>query len=181
MVQINMSTREITVKVVYYGPARSGKTTNLVMLHELMNAEARGNMKVSAAASILKNAASTIAQKRAELILELMGNRGLGWEGDGYTGEEIEHQVRGGRVGVGETEPGDAPRVDVDDDHRGRVPAQGPVGLGLAGGDRIARNGHRLDAGFGSRRHLSGLDEGGTPRSSPGSSGGRSSRHPGPP
>jgi len=59
-----------------------------------ITAEARGNMKVSAAASILKNAASTIAQKRAELILELMGNRGLGWEGDGYTGEEIE-AVRG--------------------------------------------------------------------------------------
>ena len=44
MVQINMSTREITVKVVYYGPALSGKTTNLVMLHELMNADARGRM-----------------------------------------------------------------------------------------------------------------------------------------
>jgi hypothetical protein len=29
MVQINMSTKEITMKVVYYGPALSGKTTNL--------------------------------------------------------------------------------------------------------------------------------------------------------
>ena len=44
MVQINMSTREITVKVVYYGPALSGKTTNLQMLHELMSADARGRM-----------------------------------------------------------------------------------------------------------------------------------------
>ena len=34
MVQINMSEREITVKVVYYGPALSGKTTNLQKLHE---------------------------------------------------------------------------------------------------------------------------------------------------
>ncbi|MEE2665272.1 MAG: gliding motility protein [Myxococcota bacterium] len=44
MVQINMSTKEITVKVVYYGPALSGKTTNLVMLHELMDASTRGKM-----------------------------------------------------------------------------------------------------------------------------------------
>ena len=44
MVQINMATKEITVKVVYYGPALSGKTTNLVMLHELMDAETRGKM-----------------------------------------------------------------------------------------------------------------------------------------
>ncbi len=59
-----------------------------------ITAEARGNMKVSAAASILKNAASANAQKRAELILELMGSSGLGWEGEGYTEEEIE-AVRG--------------------------------------------------------------------------------------
>ncbi len=44
MVQINMATKEITVKVVYYGPALSGKTTNLVMLHQLMDAETRGKM-----------------------------------------------------------------------------------------------------------------------------------------
>ncbi|MBW2274884.1 MAG: gliding motility protein [Deltaproteobacteria bacterium] len=44
MVQINMANKEITVKVVYYGPALSGKTTNLQMLHELMNPSSRGNM-----------------------------------------------------------------------------------------------------------------------------------------
>jgi signal recognition particle receptor subunit beta len=44
MVQINMANKEITVKVVYYGPALSGKTTNLQMLHELMNPAARGSM-----------------------------------------------------------------------------------------------------------------------------------------
>lgn len=44
MVQINMSEREITVKVVYYGPALSGKTTNLQMLHQLLDADARGKM-----------------------------------------------------------------------------------------------------------------------------------------
>jgi len=44
MVQINMATKEITVKVVYYGPALSGKTTNLQQLHELMNPKTRGQM-----------------------------------------------------------------------------------------------------------------------------------------
>jgi hypothetical protein len=44
MVQINMQTKEITMKVVYYGPALSGKTTNLLQLHELMSADTRGNM-----------------------------------------------------------------------------------------------------------------------------------------
>ena len=44
MVQINMAEREITVKVVYYGPALSGKTTNLQQLHALIDKDARGKM-----------------------------------------------------------------------------------------------------------------------------------------
>ncbi len=44
MVQINMAEREITVKVVYYGPALSGKTTNLQQLHQLIEPAARGRM-----------------------------------------------------------------------------------------------------------------------------------------
>ena len=44
MVQINMANREISVKVVYYGPALSGKTSNLLKLHELMKPDARGKM-----------------------------------------------------------------------------------------------------------------------------------------
>ena len=44
MVQINMSEREITVKVVYYGPALSGKTTNLLQLHEMIANNSRGKM-----------------------------------------------------------------------------------------------------------------------------------------
>lgn len=39
-----MANKEITVKVVYYGPALSGKTTNLQKLHELMTPASRGNM-----------------------------------------------------------------------------------------------------------------------------------------
>jgi signal recognition particle receptor subunit beta len=44
MVQINMAAREITLKLVYYGPALSGKTTNLQKLHELLDQSARGKM-----------------------------------------------------------------------------------------------------------------------------------------
>ena len=43
-VQINMQEREITMKVVYYGPALSGKTTNLLQLHELISPSSRGKM-----------------------------------------------------------------------------------------------------------------------------------------
>ena len=52
-------------------------------------AESRGNAKVSAAASILKNAASRVAQNRAELLLEMLGHQGLGWEGDEYNADEL--------------------------------------------------------------------------------------------
>jgi signal recognition particle receptor subunit beta len=44
MVQINMASKEITLKVVYYGPALSGKTTNLQQLHALMDPAARSKM-----------------------------------------------------------------------------------------------------------------------------------------
>ena len=52
-------------------------------------AEAKGNVQVSAAASILKNSATRVAQTRSELTLELMGSQGLGWEGAPFTAEEI--------------------------------------------------------------------------------------------
>ena len=41
-----------------------------------------------------KLATDVLAQQRAELILELMGHQGLGWEGDGFTPEELD-AVRG--------------------------------------------------------------------------------------
>ena len=56
---------------------------------ERITAEARGNVEVTAAASILKNSATRVAQTRAELTLEVMGNQGLGWSGEGFTPEEI--------------------------------------------------------------------------------------------
>lgn len=42
--QFNTRTREVTLKVVYYGPALSGKTTNIEALHRLLNPESRGRL-----------------------------------------------------------------------------------------------------------------------------------------
>jgi alkylation response protein AidB-like acyl-CoA dehydrogenase len=57
-------------------------------------AESRSNQGPSAATSIMKNAGTKAGQDRAELIVELMGSQGLGWEGDGFKPEEIS-TVRG--------------------------------------------------------------------------------------
>jgi mutual gliding-motility protein MglA len=43
-VQLNFAAREVTLKLVYYGPALSGKTTNLRSLHQLSNQESRGRL-----------------------------------------------------------------------------------------------------------------------------------------
>src|SRR5512136_3363780 len=44
MVQFNPETREIAVKVVYYGPALSGKTTNLQALFQKIDPKVRGRL-----------------------------------------------------------------------------------------------------------------------------------------
>ena len=54
-----------------------------------IRAEARGQVKVSAAASILKNSATNVAQTGAELKLELMGSQGLGWSGHAFEKAEL--------------------------------------------------------------------------------------------
>ena len=59
-----------------------------------ITAEARGKVEVSAAASILKNSATGVAQARSELTMEMMGNQGVGWEGDNFNAEELDN-VRG--------------------------------------------------------------------------------------
>ena len=61
-------------------------------------AETRGASGASNAASILKNSATSIAQARAELLVEITGNRGLGWEGEGFNEIELEN-VRGWLAG----------------------------------------------------------------------------------
>ena len=41
---VNYSTREITCKIVYYGPGRSGKTTNLQYIHAYVPEDKKGPM-----------------------------------------------------------------------------------------------------------------------------------------
>jgi alkylation response protein AidB-like acyl-CoA dehydrogenase len=43
----------------------------------------------NATTSILKNVASVLSQQRAELMLEVLGARGLGWDGEGFSAEEL--------------------------------------------------------------------------------------------
>jgi len=45
MAIINQATKELQVKIVYYGPAMSGKTTNLVKVHEhIQTAQEKGKL-----------------------------------------------------------------------------------------------------------------------------------------
>ncbi len=55
--------------------------------------EAKSNQGPSAATSIMKNVGARVTQERAELGVEIMGMNGLGWEGEGFTPEEL-HQTR---------------------------------------------------------------------------------------
>jgi signal recognition particle receptor subunit beta len=43
-VQLNFAAREVAIKLVYYGPALSGKTTNLQALHRLTAEASRGRL-----------------------------------------------------------------------------------------------------------------------------------------
>lgn len=79
---------------------RSRIVTHLMdaKLHSLtvdrITAEARGSVEVSAAASILKNSATNVAQTKAELHMEIAGSQGLGWEGKEFGAAELEN-IRG--------------------------------------------------------------------------------------
>lgn len=42
--QLNHAQRELTVKIVYYGPGLSGKTTNLQMIHQRVRPDTRGRL-----------------------------------------------------------------------------------------------------------------------------------------
>jgi len=57
---------------------------------ERIAAEAKGNVEVGAAASIMKNSATNVSQARSELMIELMGYRGLGWEGEAFRPQELD-------------------------------------------------------------------------------------------
>jgi len=54
-----------------------------------VEAESRASKGPSAATSIIKYAAATMAQERSELMVEAMGHQGVGWEGEGFTPGEV--------------------------------------------------------------------------------------------
>jgi mutual gliding-motility protein MglA len=43
-VQLDFATKQLTIKLVYYGPALSGKTTNLQALHQSAEGDAKGRL-----------------------------------------------------------------------------------------------------------------------------------------
>jgi alkylation response protein AidB-like acyl-CoA dehydrogenase len=51
--------------------------------------EAKSNQGPSAATSIMKNVGARIMQERSELLIEVRGLAGLGWEGEGFSEEEL--------------------------------------------------------------------------------------------
>ncbi|MBV9540026.1 MAG: hypothetical protein JO167_02060, partial [Alphaproteobacteria bacterium] len=54
-----------------------------------MQDEAKSNQGPSAVTSIMKNANVKVNQTRAELLIEIMGFQGLGWEGESFSENEI--------------------------------------------------------------------------------------------
>src|SRR3569833_3347373 len=44
MAEFDATSRRLTLKLVYYGPALSGKTTNLMRLHDMLRPELKGEM-----------------------------------------------------------------------------------------------------------------------------------------
>lgn len=44
MAELDEATRKLTIKLVYYGPAMSGKTTNLMALHDLLSPDLKGEL-----------------------------------------------------------------------------------------------------------------------------------------
>lgn len=53
-------------------------------------AEAQAGQEPSTPLSALKNVGAGVAQERGELVVEILGNNGLGWDGDGYSQAELE-------------------------------------------------------------------------------------------
>ena len=41
---VNYTSKEINIKIVYYGPGLSGKTTNLQCIHQKLNPKQRGKL-----------------------------------------------------------------------------------------------------------------------------------------
>jgi len=65
--------------------------------------EAKSNQGPSAATSIMKNVGARIMQERSELLIEIRGMAGLGWEGEGFEEEalkDVRHWLFGKAVSI---------------------------------------------------------------------------------
>ena len=51
MAIINAATKELQLKIVYYGPGMGGKTTNLAKVHENMQPESNSKAKLTSLAT----------------------------------------------------------------------------------------------------------------------------------
>lgn len=56
-----------------------------------IQAESKAAGGVSEVSSILKTVGTRLGQERAELLIEMMGMQGLGWEGEGFSEAELTH------------------------------------------------------------------------------------------
>jgi alkylation response protein AidB-like acyl-CoA dehydrogenase len=82
-----LSDKELRVRIAENLMADKAHTLTIARIR----AEAQGQVKVSAAASILKNSATNVAQTKAELKMEIMGSQGVGWDGDAYEEDELKN------------------------------------------------------------------------------------------
>lgn len=82
-----LSDKELRVRIT--DNLMADKAHNLTIAR--IRAEAQGQVKVSAAASILKNSATNVTQTKAELKMEIMGSQGVGWDGDAYEADELKN------------------------------------------------------------------------------------------
>jgi alkylation response protein AidB-like acyl-CoA dehydrogenase len=64
--------------------------------------ESKAQGGVSEISSVLKKLGTKLAQERAELLIEIAGLQGLGWEGEGFTSSEL-NAVRGWLFGKATT------------------------------------------------------------------------------
>ncbi len=64
--------------------------------------ESKAQGGVSEISSVLKKVGTTLGQERAELLIEIRGLQGLGWEGDEFSDSELE-SVRGWLFGKATT------------------------------------------------------------------------------
>ena len=75
-------------------------------------AEAKSNSGPNPASSIMKYAGAKIAQDRNELLIEAMGHNGLGWEGGGFDGNELQ-TVRGWLRSKGNSIEGGTSEINI--------------------------------------------------------------------